>query len=168
MLEALHGLPHNPQRGEDAHPVVAKGLAGIGGPFSLCGRQRAFVACDGGSVVALYPSKGLELAQVPISGAPDAIWHNHRTARLYVAIEDPGVIDVVNTETMTIDEQIPTEVGRTPQPTTPDGNGSTSFCPVVVSPSTRKARCGKRSKSFSVFLCCMNVASHQEEGEPGP
>ncbi len=32
-------------------------------------------------------------------------------SHLYVAIEDPGVIDVVNTETMTVEEQIQTEVG---------------------------------------------------------
>ncbi len=73
--------------------------------------RRAFIACDGGSVVTLNTTTGGELSQVPITGAPDAIWHNHRTARLYVAIEDPGVIDVVNTETMAADEQIPTEVG---------------------------------------------------------
>ena len=71
----------------------------------------AFVACDGGSVVTLDTSTGSELAKVPIAGTPDAIWHNHRLSRLYVAIQDPGVIDVVNTETMMIDEQIATEVG---------------------------------------------------------
>ncbi len=73
--------------------------------------RRAFVACDGGRVVTLDTSTGSELAKVPIAGTPDAIWHNHRTARLYVAIQDPGVIDVVNTETMTVEEQIATEVG---------------------------------------------------------
>jgi YVTN family beta-propeller protein len=73
--------------------------------------RRAFVACDGGTVVSLNTFKGLELARVPIAGAPDAIWHNHRMGRLYVAIEDPGVIDVVNTETMTVEEQVPTEAG---------------------------------------------------------
>jgi YVTN family beta-propeller protein len=73
--------------------------------------RRAFVACDGGSVVTVDTSTGSELARVSIAGPPDAIWHNHRTARLYVAIEDPGVIEVVNTQSMTIDEQIPTEVG---------------------------------------------------------
>src|SRR5437879_11840798 len=57
--------------------------------------RRAFVACDGGSVVTLDTATGSELAKVPIGGSPDAIWHNHRTARLYVAIQDPGVIDVV-------------------------------------------------------------------------
>jgi DNA-binding beta-propeller fold protein YncE len=73
--------------------------------------RRAFVACDGGSVVTLDTSTGSELAKLPIAGIPDAIWHNRRLTRLYVAIQDPGVIDVVNTETMTVDEQIATEVG---------------------------------------------------------
>ena len=73
--------------------------------------RRAFVACDGSSVVTVDTSTGSELARVPIAGPPDAIWHNHRLGRLYVAIEDPGVIEVVNTASMTIDEQIPTEVG---------------------------------------------------------
>jgi DNA-binding beta-propeller fold protein YncE len=73
--------------------------------------RRAFVACDGGTVVAVDTATGNQLAQVPIAGGPDAIWHNHRLARLYVAIQDPGVIDVVNTETMTVEEQIQTELG---------------------------------------------------------
>ncbi len=73
--------------------------------------RRAFVACDGGTVVTLDTATGSELAKVSIAGTPDAIWHNHRLSRLYVAIQDPGVIDVVNTETMTVEEQIPTEVG---------------------------------------------------------
>lgn len=73
--------------------------------------RRAFVACDGGNVVALDTSTGSELARVSISGAPDAIWHNAKLGRLYVAITDPGVIKVINTQTMTIDEQISTEEG---------------------------------------------------------
>src|SRR5437762_846117 len=73
--------------------------------------HRVFIACDGGSVVTLENSTGSELAKVSIAGAPDAIWHNHQTSHLYVAIEDPGVIDVLNTQTMVVDEQISTEVG---------------------------------------------------------
>src|SRR5712692_796173 len=73
--------------------------------------HRAFIACDGGSVVTVDTSTGSELAQVPIAGTPDAIWHHHRLSRLYVAIGDPGVIEVVSTETMTVEEQIQTEVG---------------------------------------------------------
>ena len=70
--------------------------------------RRAFVACDGGTVVTLHTSSGSELARVPIAGPPDAIWHNHRLGRLYVAIQDPGVVDVVNTQSMTVEEQIST------------------------------------------------------------
>lgn len=88
-------------------------VAGIG-PHGLDLDQeghRAFIACDGGMVVTLDTSTGSELAQVPIAGTPDAIWHHHRLSHLYVAIQDPGVIDVVNTETMTVQEHIQTEVG---------------------------------------------------------
>ena len=80
--------------------------------------RRAFVACDGGAVVTLDLASGREQARVAIAGAPDAIWHNHQLGRLYVAIahlgvidEEPGVIEVVNTQTMTVEEQIATEVG---------------------------------------------------------
>jgi DNA-binding beta-propeller fold protein YncE len=80
--------------------------------------RRAFVACDGGMVVTLDLASGREQGRVPIAGIPDAIWHNHQRGRLYVAIahlgtldEAPGVINVVNTHSMTVEEQIPTEVG---------------------------------------------------------
>jgi YVTN family beta-propeller protein len=80
--------------------------------------HRAFVACDGGTVVMLDLTSGREQARVAIAGPPDAIWHNHQLSRLYVAIahlgildEAPGVISVVNTRSMTVEEQIPTEVG---------------------------------------------------------
>jgi len=80
--------------------------------------RRAFVACDGSTVVTLDLASGRERARVPIAGPPDAIWHNHQLGRLYVAIahlgilnEAPGVINVVDTHSMTVEEQIPTEVG---------------------------------------------------------
>lgn len=80
--------------------------------------RRAFVACDGGTVVTLDLASGREQARVAIAGPPDAIWHNHQRGRLYVAIahvgtldEAPGVINVVNTHSMTVQEQIPTEMG---------------------------------------------------------
>jgi DNA-binding beta-propeller fold protein YncE len=73
--------------------------------------SRAFVACDGGFVVVLDPSTGQELALVPIAGLPDAVWHNHQHDRLYVAVAQPGVIDVVNTATMRVEQQFSTEDG---------------------------------------------------------
>jgi DNA-binding beta-propeller fold protein YncE len=80
--------------------------------------RRAFVACDGSTIVTLDLASGREQGRVQIAGIPDAIWHNHQRGRLYVAIahlgildEAPGVINVVNTQSMTVEEQIPTEVG---------------------------------------------------------
>jgi len=73
--------------------------------------QRAFVACDGGNVVTLDLASGRELAQVQIAGIPDAVWHNHRLGRLYVAIANPGIVAVVNTSTMVVEESISTEAG---------------------------------------------------------
>jgi hypothetical protein len=73
--------------------------------------RRASIARVGESVVTLNTSTGSELAWGPIAGAPDGIWHNLRTSRLYVSIKEPGVIDVVNTTGMTVGEQISTETG---------------------------------------------------------
>ena len=99
----------------ERYPISSAGPHGL--DLDQAGR-RAFVACDGGAVVTLDLASGRELAQVPIAGTPDAIWHNHQRDRLYVAIahlgvldEEPGVVEVVNTERMTVEEQIPTEVG---------------------------------------------------------
>jgi YVTN family beta-propeller protein len=80
--------------------------------------RRAFVACDGGTVVTLDLARGREQARVPIAGPPDAIWHNHQLDRLYVAIahlgkldQAHGVINVVNTQSMAVEERITTEAG---------------------------------------------------------
>jgi DNA-binding beta-propeller fold protein YncE len=73
--------------------------------------ERAFVACDAGVVVALHLGDGREVGQALIAGAPDAIWYNAARERLYVAIEDPGVIDVINTQTMAMEEEVVTEPG---------------------------------------------------------
>lgn len=86
----------------------------VSGPHGLDLDQegrRAFVACDGGCVVILDISTGSETSRIAIAGIPDAIWHHHRLSRLYVAIKDPGVIEVVNTMTMAVEQQIPTEPG---------------------------------------------------------
>jgi DNA-binding beta-propeller fold protein YncE len=89
-------------------PIAAAGPHGL--DMDQDGR-RAFVACDGGQVVTLDLTTGQEVAAVPISGAPDAIWHNHRLPRLYVAMARPGLVEVVNTAAMTVEEQLTTEAG---------------------------------------------------------
>lgn len=72
---------------------------------------RAFVACDGGKVVAVDLKTGRELASVAIAGEPDAIWYNADRSRLYVAIGQPGVVSVVDTREMALTQELPTEGG---------------------------------------------------------
>jgi DNA-binding beta-propeller fold protein YncE len=89
-------------------PVSSAGPHGL--DLDLGGR-RALVACDGGRVVALDLGSGAELAEVPIAGVPDAIWHNPQRRLLYVAIGDPGLVEVIDTATMTRRERVATEIG---------------------------------------------------------
>ena len=84
------------------------------GPHGLdldTAQGRAFVACDGGRVLALDLETGRDLAGVAIAGEPDAIWYNAGRSRLYVAIGQPGVLTVIDTAEMTVVQQVETEAG---------------------------------------------------------
>ncbi len=84
------------------------------GPHGLdiaTGEGRAFIACDGEALIVMDLVRKKEVASVPIAGGPDAIWYNPKKRRLYCAIGDPGVIDVLDTSRMTVDEQLRTENG---------------------------------------------------------
>lgn len=73
--------------------------------------DRAFVACDGRMVVSLNLKTKQEEQIIPIAGVPDVVWHNAASHQLYCAIADPGVIDIIDTESMTVIGEIPTEFG---------------------------------------------------------
>lgn len=73
--------------------------------------NRAFVACDAGVVVAIDLASDRELGRVPIAGEPDASWFSSATERLYVAIGQPGVIDVVDGRALAVVEPLTTEAG---------------------------------------------------------
>jgi hypothetical protein len=72
---------------------------------------RLFCACDAGILFAIDAASGRVLGDVPLSGAPDVIFLNQRTGRLYVAIGDPGVIDVIDIAAMRRKEVVATEAG---------------------------------------------------------
>jgi DNA-binding beta-propeller fold protein YncE len=72
---------------------------------------KAMVACDGAQVVAIDVASGLEVGRTQISGEPDAIWFNRRQQSLYVAVGNPGVIDVIDTTSMALVDSVPTEAG---------------------------------------------------------
>jgi DNA-binding beta-propeller fold protein YncE len=87
---------------EAADPIGIRRIARIGhaGPHGLdldiVGR-RLFCACDAGVLVALDADTGDAVATVPIAGVPDVVFFNAALGRLYVAIGDPGVIEVFDT-----------------------------------------------------------------------
>jgi len=74
-------------------------------------RDLAYVACDGGAVVVLDITTGHQEAAVPIGGVPDVIWLNVDRQRLYCAIGKPGVIEVIDTKKLIVDEKVTTEEG---------------------------------------------------------
>ena len=74
-------------------------------------RNRAFVACDVGKVAVLDLSTDQEIARVAIAGEPDAIWFSTAADHLYVAIGAPGVIDVLDGETLSVVDEVATERG---------------------------------------------------------
>jgi DNA-binding beta-propeller fold protein YncE len=72
---------------------------------------RLLCACDSGVLFAVDEVTGRVLGDVGLSGAPDVIFLHAQSGRLYVAIGDPGVIDVIDIATMRRLEVVPTEVG---------------------------------------------------------
>ncbi|MGB8647452.1 MAG: YncE family protein [Anaerolineae bacterium] len=97
-----------PNRVTRVIPVPASGPHGL----DLDGaNRRLFCACDGGKLVVLDITTGTILDMLDLSGVPDVIFFNPGLKHLYVAIGDPGVIEVFDTESMSRIEALPTEKG---------------------------------------------------------
>ncbi len=71
--------------------------------------RRLFCACDSNQLVILKADSGEVLKQLELSGSPDVIFFNRVLRHLYVAVGDPGVVDVFDTDVMERIETIPTE-----------------------------------------------------------
>jgi DNA-binding beta-propeller fold protein YncE len=74
-------------------------------------KGRLLCACDAGVLLAIDAASGRVLGDIPLSGAPDVIFLHPQSGHLYVAVGDPGVIDVVDIGTMRCEEMVPTEAG---------------------------------------------------------
>jgi len=84
------------------------------GPHGLdidVARRRLYCACDAAVLVEVDADSGGVLARAPLSGVPDVVFLNTRLGRLYVAIGDPGVIDVFDVAPLGRRECVPTERG---------------------------------------------------------
>src|SRR5262249_23630694 len=74
-------------------------------------KGRLLCACDAGALLALDAASGRVPGAVALRGARDVFFLHPQSRRLYVAIGDPGVIDVIDIGTMRRTEAVPTEAG---------------------------------------------------------
>ena len=91
--------------------------------------HRLFCACDAGTLATLDARSGMILSVGPLSGGPDVIWFNAKRRQLYVAVGDPGVIDVFDTESMQSLGSIVTEKGAHTTAFPPSGDDLYAFLP---------------------------------------
>jgi DNA-binding beta-propeller fold protein YncE len=91
--------------------VVAMPHAGPHGLDIDVASRRLFCACDAGVLVAVDADTGKVLETHAIVGVPDVVFFNASLTRLYVAIGDPGVIEVFDTALLGRRETVPTEPG---------------------------------------------------------
>ncbi len=73
--------------------------------------HRLYCACDAKMLIALDARSGRVQGECRLNGVPDVVFLNPARRRLYVAIGDPGVIDVVDTVTMQHLESVSSEKG---------------------------------------------------------
>jgi DNA-binding beta-propeller fold protein YncE len=91
--------------------------------------QRLFCACDAMKLVTVDTRSGEEICALDLRGVPDVVFFNPALGRLYVAIGDPGVIDVFDTEIMIRLETVPTEKGAHTIAFEAQGNKIYAFLP---------------------------------------
>jgi DNA-binding beta-propeller fold protein YncE len=90
---------------------------------------RLFCACDAGVLVTLDARSGKVLDEKPLGGVPDVVFFNRQRQQLYVAIGNPGIIDVFSTSDMKKIATIETEPGAHTTALSPDGDRLYAFPP---------------------------------------
>jgi DNA-binding beta-propeller fold protein YncE len=91
--------------------VVAIPYAGPHGLDIDVARRRLFCACDAAVLVEVDADTGEIVAAQPIAGVPDVVFFNAALGRVYVAIGEPGVIEVFDTAPLRRHETVVTEAG---------------------------------------------------------
>src|SRR5262249_1761489 len=99
---------------DSAHPCrIAEAFAmPAAGPYGFDldpATGRLFCACDARTLLVVDARSGKVASQHALLGEPDVIFFNAALRHLYVAIGDPGVIDVFDTETMRSLERVVNE-----------------------------------------------------------
>jgi DNA-binding beta-propeller fold protein YncE len=91
--------------------------------------HRLFCACDSGTLITLDARSGTVMGEKALSGTPDVVFFNRAREQLYVAVGDPGVIDVFDTATMERLGRIATEKGAHTLAFAPAGDRVFAFLP---------------------------------------
>jgi DNA-binding beta-propeller fold protein YncE len=123
VVDARH-----PDRVARTMPIPADGAHGL--DFDPA-TGRLFCACDAGVLVTLDARSGKALSQEKLSGVPDVAWFNPKRRQLYVAIGDPGVVDVFDTVTMRSLGSVATEKGAHTTAFPPSGDSLIAFLPAT-------------------------------------
>jgi hypothetical protein len=98
----------NPGRVARTFPVSAAGPHGLDLDAAA---RRLFCACDGRALVVLDARSGAELARAELAGVPDVIFFNQERRHLYVAVGEPGLIEVFETDGVGRVDAVRTETG---------------------------------------------------------
>jgi DNA-binding beta-propeller fold protein YncE len=91
--------------------------------------HRLFCACDAGRLITLDAPSGKVLSDLELSGTPDVVFFNPVRRQLYVAVGDPGVIDVFDTARMARLGRLETERGAHTIAFAPSGDRVYAFLP---------------------------------------
>jgi hypothetical protein len=98
----------DPPRVERIAPMPEAGPHGLDIDLE---RRRLFCACDASVLLEVDADSGKVLGREAIAGVPDVVFFNRKLQRLYVAIGDPGVIEVFDTSPLRRHETVATEGG---------------------------------------------------------
>jgi len=91
--------------------------------------QRLFCACDSGELITLDARSGKVVGRSSLSGSPDVVFFDRVHKRLYVAVGDPGTIDIFDTKSMGKLGTVATEKGAHTLALAPAGDEIYAFLP---------------------------------------
>jgi DNA-binding beta-propeller fold protein YncE len=115
-----------PQRIAQAFAIPSAGPHGLDLDRT---NHRLFCACDAKVLVTLDVQSGQVQDQRELAGVPDVIFFDQARRRLYVAIGNPGVIEVFDTETMKRVGSVASEKGAHTLTIAPAGDRLYAFLP---------------------------------------
>jgi YVTN family beta-propeller protein len=90
-----------------------------------------YCACDAGRLLVLAPPSFEVVADLSLSGPPDVIFLDQDLRRLYVAIGDPGLIEVFDVDRLEKVDAVTTEHGTHTIGLDPDGHRVYGFLPAT-------------------------------------